>query len=76
MTDDQQQHRETPAASEPDQALVEEQRESINREKGRGIEPPTSVQEQVDQLDPGTSEHDRRDPLAAAEAQRVEDEEQ
>ena len=63
----------TPASDQPEQADVQEQRESINREKGREMDTPTSVQEQVDQLDEGTEEHRRRDPLGGAEEQSRED---
>lgn len=63
--------RETPASSQPEQDDVQDQRESVNREKGREMETPTSVQEQVDQLDEGTDDHGRRDPLAGAAEQRT-----
>lgn len=59
--------RDTAARNQPEQADVEAQRESINREKGRGMDTPTSVQEQVEQLDEGTEDHRRRDPLGGAE---------
>jgi hypothetical protein len=62
--------RETPASSQPEQADVQDQRESINREKGRELDTPTSVQEQVDQLDDGTDDHARRDPLGGAADQQ------
>lgn len=63
----------TPAADQPEQAAQEDQRESINREKGSVMDTPTTVQEQVEQLDEGTDEHRRRDPLGAAEEQRREE---
>lgn len=50
-----------------------DQRESINREKGRDMETPTTVQEQVEQIDEGAEEHRRRDPLGGAEQQRREE---
>ncbi|MCW2927049.1 MAG: hypothetical protein JWM86_1017 [Thermoleophilia bacterium] len=56
----------------PEQDQVGDVRESIDREKSRGMHPPKTVAEQVEQLDPGApdSEHRRRDPLGGAEAQR------
>lgn len=63
----------TPAANQPEQADQERQRDAINREKGREMDSPTTVQEQVDQLDEGTDEHRRRDPLGATEERRRED---
>ena len=57
-------------ATNQEQAEQAEARDAINREKGRGMAPPKTVEEQVDQLDPGTEEHRRRDPLGGAEQQR------
>ena len=46
------------------------QREAINREKGRGVHTPRTVDEQVADLAPGPGGHRMRDPQKAAADQR------
>ena len=58
--------------NEQHQAQVGEHRERIDKETSGDVHPPRTVGEQVDELDPGTEEHRRRDPLGAAQSQREE----
>ena len=57
----------------PEQQQLAERRERVDNETSSDMHPPRTVAEQVEQLDPGTEEHRRRDPLKAAEIQRDED---
>lgn len=63
----------TPAANQPEQVDQERDRSAVNREKGREMDPPRTVQEQVDQLEKGTDGHRRRDPLGGAAEQSREE---
>lgn len=56
----------------PEQQQLAERRERIDNETSSEMHPPRTVAEQVEQLDPGTGEHRRRDPLRGAEMQRQE----
>ena len=58
--------------NEQHQARSGERLERVDKETSGDMHPPRTVGEQVEQLDPGTGEPRRRDPLGGAEAQQQE----
>lgn len=58
------------AINEAHQEPLKERRTRVDAETSSPMHPPRTVQEQVDQLDEGTAEHRRRDPLGGAERQQ------
>lgn len=58
------------AINEAHQEPLKERRTRVDAETSSPMHPPRTVDEQVEQLDPGTEEHRRRDPLGGARAQQ------
>lgn len=58
------------AINEAHQEQLKERRTRVDAETSGSMHPPRTVQEQVDQLDEGTDEHRRRDPLGGAARQQ------
>lgn len=58
------------AINEAHQEPLKDRRTRVDAETSSPMHPPRTVQEQVDQLDEGTDEHRRRDPLGGAARQQ------
>lgn len=60
------------AINEAHQEPQKEHRTRVDAETRGSMHPPRTVEEQVEQLDEGTEEHRRRDPLGGARRQQEE----